>query len=138
MEPLERVDKLYRLIQETEEQRNTARKHALQAHKLAGIARCNADMAEDEADYCDDRLNIIEELLSSIREEVEELQEYIEEAESEEDGEPSVHLSQMEKDVRRYKARVLQTKKNHPSATSKAIAEHLGITEILVSRILGT
>ena len=121
-----------------EEQFVNAENEAEAAELASYEAKQHAYEAEEKAEWAKSSAREGQAILGTLREEFSQLQELIEEMETnlDEKGEKDPKLSDLQKDIAKHKVKVLKIKERNPGATSKAIAEHLGIGEFLVSRIL--
>jgi ElaB/YqjD/DUF883 family membrane-anchored ribosome-binding protein len=106
------------------------------ADEAAGDAReaqSYASNAEDEAERASSDANDALQALGTLQDEFSQLRELVDDLLKEE-GDPGG--SDLQKDINKWKAKVLQIRAKHPSATPATIAKHLEIGEFLVSRIL--
>jgi chromosome segregation ATPase len=124
----EALEAISESIDEIESQLSTASDEAGNASSNAYDAKNHAAEAEQQADYCLGSIEEAQGRLSTLRDEYQELVEQIDE------GEESGSASSLQKDIARWKVKVLALKKGGNSV--KVIANHLGIGEFLVSRIL--
>ena len=136
---------LQECLEEMTDSINQIEEQLINAESNANAAKCYAESAESEAyqakehaEYAESNIDDAKSILDTLREEFDELQERIEEltVEEDEDGEKSVHLSDLQKDMAKHKVKVLKLRQKHPSATVKQLAKHLGLGEFLVKRIL--
>lgn len=125
-------------IDAMEEELNNATCSANEARNYADSASSEAYSAQENAEAAEAAVDEALGMLSTLRDEYNELVERIEELTvvEDEDGEKSVHLSDLQKDIAKHKVKVLKLKENAPRATAQQIAEQLGIGEFLVRRIL--
>ena len=132
------IQELLSEIQESmdtvETELNNARDSAAEASSSAQEAYQYASNAEDEAGAAFSRAEDGLEALGTLREEFAQLQEQVEELlHGEETGEG---VSSLQKDINKWKTKVLHVRANNPSISAEKIAAHLEIGEFLVSRIL--
>ena len=127
----EALDTISESIDNIESQLNTAEEEAGNASGYAYEAKDNAESAETQADYCRSSIEEAQSSLNALREEYQELVKRIDE---DSQGEDSGSASDLQKDIARWKVKVLALKSQ--GMNLKTIAEHLGIGEFLVSRIL--
>lgn len=125
-------------IDAIEEELGSATGYAADARSYADSANSEAYNAQECAENAESAVDEALSMLNTLRDEYNELVERIEEltVEEDEDGEKSVHLSDLQKDIAKHKVKVLKLKENAPHATAQQIAEQLGIGEFLVRRIL--
>ena len=129
----EALDAISKSIDEIESYLSTAEDEARSASSNAYDAKASADEAETQADECIRSIESAQSSLNTLHDEYNELVERIDE---DSQGEESGSASSLQKDIAKYKVKVLSLRSRNSSVTVKAIAEHLGIGEFLVSRIL--
>ena len=127
----EALDAINESIDNIDSQLGTAEGEAGNASSYAYDAKSAAESAEQQADYC---IGSIEEAQSSLNALREEYQELVKRIDDDSQGEESGSASDLQKDIARWKVKVLALKSQ--GMNLKTIAEHLGIGEFLVSRIL--
>ena len=127
----EALDAISESIDNIESQLSTAEEEARSASSNAYDAKNNAESAEQQADYCTGSIEEAQGSLNTLRDEYNELVERIDE---DSQGEESASASDLQKDITRWKVKVLALKSQ--GMNLKTIANRLEIGEFLVSRIL--
>ena len=127
----EALDAISESIDNIESQLSTAEEEARSASSNAYDAKNNAESAEQQADYCTGSIEEAQGSLNTLRDEYNELVKRIDE---DSQGEESASASDLQKDIARWKVKVLALKSQ--GMNLKTIANRLEIGEFLVSRIL--
>jgi len=134
MDITELLSELDSSIDTVEEHMNDAQNNAGEASGAAREAYQSASEAEDRADAAYSSAEEGLSAISTLREELSQLQEQVEELlRGEETGEG---VSDLQKDINKWKVKVLAINANNPGISIEKIATHLEIGEFLVSRIL--
>jgi len=134
MDITELLSELDSSIDTVEEHMNDAQNNAGEASGAAREAYQSASEAEDRADAAYSSAEEGLSAISTLREELSQLQEQVEELlRGEETGEG---VSDLQKDINKWKVKVLAINAKNPSVSVEKIATHLGIGSFLVSRIL--
>ena len=127
----EAVEEMQSHIDELEGYLDTAREEAQSASNYAIEAREQASNSETYADYC---VGTVENAMSELSEICQAFRELQDRLEEEEGGEESAGSSDLQKDIARWKVKVMSWRER--GANAKQIAAKLDIGEFLVSRIL--
>ena len=126
-------DEIIDMIDTLESEITTAHEEAQNAASCAEDASSQAYEAHQQAEYCQSTLDDAQDSLRALREAVDELPDEDEESTA---HESSTGSSDLQKDIAKWKDKVLKVHKTNSQLSVEKIAEHFEIGTFLVSRIL--